>query len=314
MTIDAMLLSDRQLPPDILYILEKLRPEWLPENIQTKVFTGGISNHLYGYYEEGKFQKDVVLFRIDAEGKELMVDKNREKQNMQTLHTAGCGPPLYAAFNNGLAYGYIHGHVLDQVTVREEKVRKLIITEISRLHAIRPEGLAPNVDTWKTFCFRLLELSPEGFPDNSDKHKRYIELIQSKSQLQDELKGLWHHLETLDSPVVYCHNDINPQNIIYNEDRGSVHFIDYEFAMYNYEHYEIASHFCESGADDAGFIKFPEKSYQLDWMRYYLQCKAEQNGGSADDVTDRDVEECYVKTNKFALVRHFNSPFFYVFY
>ena len=37
MTIDAMLLSDRQLPPDILYILEKLRPEWLPENIQTKV-------------------------------------------------------------------------------------------------------------------------------------------------------------------------------------------------------------------------------------------------------------------------------------
>ena len=28
---------------------------------------------------------------------------------------------------------------------------------------------------------------------------------------------------------------------------GSVHFIDYEFAMYNYEHYEIASHFCESG-------------------------------------------------------------------
>ena len=28
---------------------------------------------------------------------------------------------------------------------------------------------------------------------------------------------------------------------------GTVHFIDYEFAMYNYEHYEIAAHFCESG-------------------------------------------------------------------
>ena len=37
MTIDAMLLSDRPLPPDISYILKKLRPEWLPANIRTKV-------------------------------------------------------------------------------------------------------------------------------------------------------------------------------------------------------------------------------------------------------------------------------------
>ena len=61
------------------------------------------------------------------------------------------------------------------------------------------------------------------------------------------------------------------------------------------------------GANDGDCIRLPEKSYQLDWMRYYLQCKAEQNGGSANDVKDRDVEECYVKTNEFALVKHFIS-------
>ena len=48
-----------------------------------QVLTGGISNHLYGYYENGKFEEDVVLFRIDAEGKDLMVDTNREKLNMK---------------------------------------------------------------------------------------------------------------------------------------------------------------------------------------------------------------------------------------
>ena len=26
---------------------------------------------------------------------------------------------------------------------------------------------------------------------------------------------------------------------------GSVHFIDHEYAMYNYEHFEIGNHFCE---------------------------------------------------------------------
>ena len=47
------------------------------------MLTGGISNHLFGFYEEGKFEADVVLFRIDAEGKDLLVDTDREKRNMQ---------------------------------------------------------------------------------------------------------------------------------------------------------------------------------------------------------------------------------------
>ena len=60
--------------------------------------------------------------------------------------------------------------------------------------------------------------------------------------------------------------------------------------------------FIFTGTDEIDFTRYPDKPYQLDWLRYYLQCKTEQNGGSADDVTERDVEECYVKTNKFALV------------
>ena len=50
------------------------------------------------------------------------------------------------------------------------------------------------------------------------------------------------------------------------------------------------------------FTRYPDKPYQLTWLRYYLQCQAEQKGGSAYDVTDKDVEECYVKTSKFSLV------------
>ena len=53
---------------------------------------------------------------------------------------------------------------------------------------------------------------------------------------------------------------------------------------------------------DVDFSRYPDKEYQLDWIRGYLECKAEQNGASAADVTDRDIEECYVKANKFALV------------
>ena len=46
-------------------------------------FTGGISNVLYGYFEDGKFEEDVVLFRIDGHGTELMINRKREQEYMK---------------------------------------------------------------------------------------------------------------------------------------------------------------------------------------------------------------------------------------
>ena len=40
-------------------------------------------NVLYGFYEEGKYDNDVVLFRIEGEANDLMVDKLREIFYMQ---------------------------------------------------------------------------------------------------------------------------------------------------------------------------------------------------------------------------------------
>ena len=59
-----------------------------------------------------------------------------------------------------------------------------------------------------------------------------------------------------------------------------------------------------SAPDDVKFdlSRYPDKAYQEDWIRYYLECKAELNGKSPADVTDRDVEDFYVKASKFALV------------
>ena len=44
-------------------------------------------NVLYGYYEEGKFDKDVILFRIDGCANDVMVNKEREIIYMQVIKT-----------------------------------------------------------------------------------------------------------------------------------------------------------------------------------------------------------------------------------
>lgn len=50
-----------------------------------KVFTDGITNHLYGYYQDGKFKEDVVLFRVYGIGTEHLVDRQLEQKTMQVL-------------------------------------------------------------------------------------------------------------------------------------------------------------------------------------------------------------------------------------
>lgn len=50
------------------------------------------------------------------------------------------------------------------------------------------------------------------------------------------------------------------------------------------------------------FSRYPDKAYQLNWIRHYLACQAQLKGNATESVTDRDIEDCYVKINKFALV------------
>ena len=42
---------------------------------------------LYGYFEEGKFEKDVVLLRVDGEGTEKWLFRAQEKRNMQVCNS-----------------------------------------------------------------------------------------------------------------------------------------------------------------------------------------------------------------------------------
>ena len=47
-------------------------------------------------------------------------------------------------------------------------------------------------------------------------------MIPSKTIISHELGELWQHLDSLQSPVVFCHNDLSHLNIIYNRDKGSL--------------------------------------------------------------------------------------------
>jgi len=56
------------------------------------------------------------------------------------------------------------------------------------------------------------------------------------------------------------------------------------------------------GFEKLDFSLYPDREYQLGWLRNFLQFSYEATGRDVSNVTDKDVERLYVQVNKFALV------------
>ena len=64
------------------------------------------------------------------------------------------------------------------------------------------------------------------------------------------------------------------------------------------------------GQHEIDFSLYPDRNYQLRWLRVYLEEKAASEGIDPLTVTETDVERAYVMSNKFALVRTYRKGFF----
>jgi ethanolamine kinase len=74
--------------------------------------------------------------------------------------------------------------------------------------------------------------------------------LPSKEKLVSEFASLEKQLKLLDSPLVFCHNDLLLGNIVHNEAKKSIAFIDYEYAAYNHQAFDIGNHFNEFAGKD----------------------------------------------------------------
>lgn len=134
-------------------------------------------------------------------------------------------------------------------------------------------------------------------------HFRVAATLPSKAKLREEFDELYAALVEINSPVLFCHNDLLPGNVVYTEEHGKVTFIDYEYAELNFQAFDIGNHFAEfpgiNSSSGIDYTKYPSRDFQLEWLRAYLE------EFSAARVTDDDVEQLYKHVNKFALSSHF---------
>uniref|UniRef100_A0A8D0G6Y5 ethanolamine kinase n=1 Tax=Sphenodon punctatus TaxID=8508 RepID=A0A8D0G6Y5_SPHPU len=276
----------------------------------TKLFTDGITNKLMACYTQEDMM-DAVLVRVYGRKTELFVDRENELKNFLVLRAHDCAPKLYCTFQNGLCYEFIPGMALGPEHVRDCVYvigYRLVAQEMAKMHAIHANGSLLKPNLWhrlrKYFYIVKTELIVKA--SNSSLHQE----VPSLEVLEEELAWMKEFLSQLGSPIVLCHNDLLCKNIIYRETEGDVRFIDYEYAGYNYQAFDIGNHFNEfAGVSEVDYNLYPCRETQLQWLRHYLQAykqlSQKDQGGRGVVVSDEELDMLYVQVNQFALASHF---------
>ena len=147
------------------------------------------------------------------------------------------------------------------------------------------------------------------------------------------------NFSTANCPVTFCHNDINPGNILLLVDdtttssdtttttttttttiappvfnRETVCIIDYEYCDINYSMYDVANYICEyAGGNDNGIPNYdllPSNDYQISFLHEYIRTRNEltttthtthDGGMSGDDDYCEEVAQLLEQVEVFQM-------------
>ncbi|XP_053599660.1 ethanolamine kinase isoform X2 [Plodia interpunctella] len=269
------------------------------------LFTDGITNKLVAcrLCTNVDENNNVVLVRIYGNKTDLLIDRAAEIRNIKALHALGLAPEIYGIFENGLAYQYYPGVCLNTESVYDDKIWPLVAKQMAKMHKVKL-GQEVNQEPvlWEK-TEQFLSLIPERFTDEN-KQKRFVNSLGSVTKLRIEFERLKSHLAKAESPVVFAHNDLVLGNVIYDQSEGTVAFIDYEYAAYNYQAYDIANHFNEYVGltiEDIDYNRYPNKDFQEKWIRVYL---AEYT--QTETPSESEILKVYKEVQRLTLASHFS--------
>jgi len=160
----------------------------------------------------------------------------------------------------------------------------------------------PPVDWDRTMDMQQFSMFMANYPPNlkdPERTNRLLKLVPDKEAAIKEFQQICPRLEEFRSPKVYCHNDSKAQNFIWNEKTETLHVIDLEHCTMNNQGSEIGSHFyAYTDVEKPKFGCFPERDYQLKWIRTYLKYYYEALGLNPEEkITEKEVETLYVEAN-----------------
>lgn len=221
------------------------------------------------------------------------------------------GPKPYGMFFDGRIEEFIVARPLKHSDLCSPEIMKLVAERLANFHSLdmplckKPRWMYSAIKRW------ISEIQNNFSVHSNNRKQTETETILRLQaiDMEKEFNLLMEILSKIDSPVVFCHNDLQEGNILFNDKEADpdkrITIIDWEYGNYNYRGFDLANHFCEWAIcyDDVTFCvepeRYPPRHKQYDFFRHYLKACGQET------VSEEDLRRMYAETNTFALASHF---------
>mmetsp|Transcript_2897 Transcript_2897/g.11039 ORF Transcript_2897/g.11039 Transcript_2897/m.11039 type:complete len:383 (-) Transcript_2897:100-1248(-) len=245
--------------------IEKLLQSVFPnEQMKSmKTLSGGVTNILYKI--KFKDRPRPILCRINGVNSEKIIDRNTEITYMIKIMQELSDSTVHCRFGNGVVYDFLEGVPLqcNEVSRHAEG----IASQMARFHQLDMDG------SKSPMLFRVLDVWIEKAREvhfDDEESQRKLEEMQFEERILPEIEMVREIMDGWD--VVFCHNDVLGLNIIFNEEKQSYSFIDYEYCGHNYRAFDIGDHFFEHlGLTNIDPEAYPDENQQRRFVRAYLR-------------------------------------------
>jgi ethanolamine kinase len=220
-----------------------------------------------------------------------VIDRKSELKVAQFISRHQAGPTVLGSFLNGRLEGFLDGtESLTPTLMLDKSISGSVAEAVAALHCLPFARDMPGHQSrslWHTVTDWLAQARAARPHFAQWPAKLAVFDSLHLAALQRELAELRALLDSLDEPLVFCHNDLLSGNILHTPGSSppAVTLIDFEYGALNFRAFDLANHFVECCGFDCDWAMFPDEDHQRAFIRTYLRAvdafHAGQHAGDA---------------------------------
>ncbi|KAI8985418.1 kinase-like domain-containing protein [Pilobolus umbonatus] len=269
-------------------------PQWMRnvKSIRLERISGAMTNAVFYLIADNEQR---LLFRVYGVGVDQIIDRQGELAWLARLSQLNIGASLLGTFGNGRYEEYLPSRTITHAEMCRSDISQRIASCMRELHDIvtvyppqsknKPE-IWLVIDKWHSVIQSKKSKLLSDYGEKSSILRKFdLDLLSS------QLKECKQILSTLNSPLVFAHNDSQYGNILQLENSDQLVAVDFEYSGYNPRGYDIANHFCEwmynYHTEDSASMKtsqFPTYEQQINFLKSYIHTTPKLNN---PDITPK---------------------------
>ncbi len=210
-------------------------PAWEQSQITITPLHGGITNTNFVAHIDGEPR----VVRLPGESTELLgIDRANEAEASERAAELGIGPPIIATLPDvgTQITGFVPGHHLDP-----EPFKGRLVQVVELLHTFHDSGPLNGAFP----IHRVVEWHAR------DAAARGVQIPAAYERLHVQSQRIEAAFAVAPTPLVPCHNDLLPGNVLFEDGTTRAWLLDFEYAGMNDRFFDLGNLSVNCGLDDA---------------------------------------------------------------